>query len=254
MCIVSVAWQAHPDWQLIVLGNRDELHARPAKAVARWKDASDVIAGRDEQAGGTWLGISEKGRFAVVTNVAGHQPPDPDNASRGYLLRKFLSIDRPIPSISNFDLNIFNPFNLFTVSNGEAKIHTNRPQVSTQIVKSGIYGLSNGSLEDPWPKSKFLNDKLENWLSSEAINPRSLLDYLTDEQIFSVESNDTAEATIKREHLQSPLFIRNPIYGTRCSSLVAVNRKGEGLFLERRFLPSGETNGESEIRFRWPSK
>ena len=78
MCIVAFAWKAHPKWQLVAIGNRDELHARPAEAAHRWDEPGHMLAGRDVLAGGTWLGISELGRFAVVTNLYGFGPPDPE--------------------------------------------------------------------------------------------------------------------------------------------------------------------------------
>ena len=242
MCIVSIAWQAHPDWQLIALGNRDEMHARPSAAAKHWADAPHVIAGRDEVAGGTWMGVSTEGRFGVITNVADFGNPDPTKASRGDLLRDFLSGSDSGQS-DNAD---YNPYNLFTASAGEAAIKTNRPEHWEQIAEPGIYGLSNGTLDNPWPKSGALNERLRNWLAGKADQPEQMLDWLRDENGFSENS-----VNMEREPHHSPLFIRNPVYGTRCSTLVAVDQQGQGLFVERRFTSGGEPEGESFFDFAW---
>src|SRR3546814_7425922 len=86
MCVLAFAWRAHPHWPLIAAGNRDELHARPAQPLARWDRPDHLLAGRDLQSGGTWLGVSEQGRFAVVTNLRGYGAPEPGRASRGALV------------------------------------------------------------------------------------------------------------------------------------------------------------------------
>lgn len=89
MCLIAFAWQAHPRWRLLLAGNRDEFHARPSAALARWND-SVVIGGRDLEAGGTWLGVTDAGRCCVVTNV--RDPRDPQlGASRGLLATDYLA-------------------------------------------------------------------------------------------------------------------------------------------------------------------
>src|SRR3546814_14928386 len=91
MCVLAFAWRAHPHWPLIAAGNRDELHARPAQPLARWDRPDHLLAGRDLQSGGTWLGVSEQGRFAVVTNLRGYGAPEPGRAARGALVPDPLS-------------------------------------------------------------------------------------------------------------------------------------------------------------------
>ena len=93
MCVLAFAWRAHPRWQLVVAGNRDELHTRPTAPLARWTDPDHLLAGRDLLSGGTWLGVSGQGRFAVVTNLRGHGAPRADAESRGRLLRDYLAGD-----------------------------------------------------------------------------------------------------------------------------------------------------------------
>ena len=104
MCILALAWLAHPRWRLVVAGNRDELHARPAAPLARWGKPDHLIAGRDLEAGGTWLGVSEQGCFAVLTNLRGYGPPQPGRASRGALVTDLLAGEGAFADADGIDL------------------------------------------------------------------------------------------------------------------------------------------------------
>lgn len=248
MCIVAIAWQAHPKWKLIAIGNRDELHARPTSPLVRWTDHGHIIAGQDQQAGGTWLGVSEQGRFAVITNVAESTPPIQNAASRGQLLKDFLSNDGSYSNLRSIDASVFNAFNLFTVAGDDACILSNRSSKPNTILQSGIYGLSNGALADPWSKSEKLNTALDSWLSNDATNFQYLIHQLQDEE--PVAQSTDVNLPINPQH--SAIFIKNRIYGTRCSSLVAIDHEGKGTFIEKRFDRDGGSMGENRIEFSWP--
>ncbi len=254
MCIVAFAWQSHPRWKLIAIGNRDEMHARPAQALGRWDDPTHLLAGRDTQAGGTWLGVSEQGRLAVVTNLSGHGTPDSDKKSRGDLLKDFLSGEGPYSDFSTPDFPDFNPFNLITVTRDKALIHSNRPKSVSNILIPGIYGLSNGPLDKPWPKSGYLKNALKQWMNESAESPELLLDALMDQTSHrpQMESGNDSDVAPSFEPQYSPIFIRNPVYGTRCSTVVAIDHKGKGSIIERRFASSGTTTGQTALAFSWP--
>lgn len=252
MCIVAIAWQHHPRWKLVALGNRDELHARPATPIARWQGSDHLIAGQDVQAGGTWLGVSEQGRFAVVTNVAQSKPPAPKPASRGTLLSDFLSGDGQYADLDLIDLSIFNPFNLITISGDVAKMVSNQSDQTAYKLESGIYGLSNGPLNKPWEKSALLNRSLENWLEEDSENFETLLTVLQNQKPFSADGTISSSSSEVARPEHSSIFIKNPIYGTRCSSLVAIDHQGNGVFMERRFEANGITSGRTKIDFSWP--
>lgn len=253
MCIVAFAWKAHPRWQLVAIGNRDELHARPAEGARRWKEPDHLLAGRDTLAGGTWLGISEQGRFAVVTNLYGFGPPKPERASRGDLLKDFLSGSGRYSDIAGAEYSDFNPFNLITVAEGEALVHTNRPDKTTSMLDRGIHGLSNGDIDQPWPKSPHLNNALAKWIAKESDDPTQLFDYLLDQNTYGPEarSDRSAQSGFEPEH--SAIFLLNPVYGTRCSTVVAIDHSGNGVFMERRFASSGSAIGETRLSFSWPT-
>ena len=253
MCIVAFAWKAHPRWQLIAIGNRDELHARPAEPAHRWDNPGHLLAGRDSLAGGTWLGVSEEGRFAVVTNLYGFGAPKPERASRGDLLKDFLSGNGRYSDIAATDYSQFNPFNLITVTQDEALVLSNRPDQRTIPLEPGIHGLSNGQINQPWPKSPYLNRSLEDWIAREADDPEKLLDSLLDQNGYAPGEHLEPKSKVQPEPEHSPIFVLNPVYGTRCSTVVAIDRNGNGIFLERRFGPSGTATGESRLPFSWPT-
>ncbi|MEP3226113.1 MAG: NRDE family protein [Parasphingorhabdus sp.] len=252
MCIVSFAWQAHPQWALIAIGNRDEMHARPAEALSRWDQPSHLLAGRDSQAGGTWLGVSEQGRLAVVTNLSSGEAPDPHRASRGDLLKDFLSGEGRYSDLDTVDFSTFNPFNLISVSAGEATIHSNQPGVGSKPLAPGIHGLSNGPLDNPWPKTWHLNSVLADWIQHDAKDPSALLMPLRDETSFAPSSLFESQDPSEQEPQNSGIFIRSSIYGTRCSTVVAIDNEGRGRAVERRFDPTGHPTGETVLDFTWP--
>ncbi|WP_150290310.1 NRDE family protein [Sphingobium estronivorans] len=253
MCIMAMAWEAHPRWKLILIGNRDELHARPAAPLARWQDEPSLLAGRDLQSGGTWIGVSEGGRAAIVTNLRGYGAPSPDRASRGALVTDLLTGKGAYADPETARLEDFNPFNLIWIDGLHAHFLTNRPApVRTQLTP-GLYGLSNGALDAPWPKTLALKTALLDWLVAGAQQPLALFDALRAESLPEGGITPDAPSDAPDEAAISPIFIRNPVYGTRCSTIIAIDAQGHGTITERRFDPDGERAGEDSIGFRWPA-
>ncbi|SIN68791.1 Uncharacterized conserved protein, contains NRDE domain [Parasphingorhabdus marina DSM 22363] len=255
MCVVALAWRAHPDWKFIAIGNRDELHARPALPLARWEDSAHVIAGRDVQAGGTWLGVSARpdrqSRFAVVTNIAGFGLPDPNRESRGDLIRNFLENGETTSQANTPPLDNFNPFSLITIEGDEARVRANRPELVQQTLTPGLHGLSNGPVDNAWPKTGWLKTQLELWMSVGSGDPDRLLSLLKDENPPAAASDFTPMPDLPRDPQTVPVFIRNPVYGTRCSTVVLVNAAGQGRIQERSYDAAGDVTGEQSVTFDW---
>lgn len=242
MCVAAVAWNAHPRWRLVCIGNRDEFHARPAAPLARWDDAPGVIAGRDLIGGGTWLGVHEEGQFALVTNFRQPEGPQPDRPSRGKLVTDLLEGRRPER------LARMNSFNVIHAECEEAGYLTNVPDVRWVVLASGIHGLSNGGFHDRWPKTRQVECALQDWLATGSDDFTPLLAALR------AEVPDPALARLSEgpEPRFAPVFIRDPVYGTRCSTVVAIDRDGSGVILERRYDADANATGENQIAFRWP--
>jgi uncharacterized protein with NRDE domain len=246
MCVLAFAWQAHPRWRLVMAGNRDELHARPAAPLARWAEAPHILAGRDLASGGTWLGVSEEGRFAVVTNLRGYGPPAPDRASRGALVTDVLAGAEPEA------LDAFNPFNLIAADQAGARFLANRPGPVRAALAPGLYGLSNGALDAPWPKTLRLKQRLLDWIVAGADGPERLLDALAEDRLPTAGLAPAAPSDAPREPALSPVFIRDPVYGTRCGTVVAIDMAGRGTIVERRYDAAGAPTGETALSFAWP--
>lgn len=252
MCVLAFAWRAHPRWPLVAIGNRDELHARPAEPLARWDRPDHLLAGRDVQSGGTWLGVSERGRFAVVTNLRGHGSPAPDRVSRGALVTDLLAGEGPYSDPSDASLQDFNPFNLIVADTRRSRFLSNAPESVQCALADGVYGLSNGALDEPWPKTMLLKSRLLEWIVAGNRAPAALLDDLRDDRLPDVGVPPATPSDVPEEPRFSPIFIRHPVYGTRCSTVVAVDDTGSGVIIERRYTPAGDGAGETSISFRWP--
>lgn len=227
MCVVALAWHVHPDWPLILIGNRDEFHARASAPLAAWDDGSGIVAGRDLQAGGTWLGVHpESGRVVVVTNVRG-APPDPAKESRGALVVDMLRGHGRFADPVEADLDRFNAFNLFAVDDGQARRLTNRPRSAIATLEPGIHALANEPIGSPCPRAERLRAGLAAAIREDA-DPVVLLDLLLTEDAPA-------------------LFLRGGTYGTRCSSVVAQGHDGKYVIAERRFDAGGAMSGQSII-------
>lgn len=248
MCVAALAWEAHPRWRLVAIGNRDEYHARPAAPLAAWDNG--MIAGQDLKSGGTWLGVTDE-RFALVTNLRGYGNPDPDKASRGALVSDLLTGSGNYADPEAAPLQDFNPFNLFLASPGGLTFLSNRPGDIRTSLTHGLYGLSNGALDEPWPKTLQLKAALLDWLTGEAEDFDPLFAALGEERRADIGMLASEPSDVPREPRDSTVFIRDAVYGTRCSTVVAIDRDGAGIIVERRFGQDAARAGETALPFRW---
>ncbi|MFN3619742.1 NRDE family protein [Sphingorhabdus sp.] len=215
-------------------GNRDEFHARTASPLGVWVDEPSIIAGRDMLSQGTWMGVSSTGRFGVVTNVRNPGGPDPQKESRGALVTNWLA-EAQVPD----KMDRFNPFNLLIGDQKGVQFVSNRPTDLSVLIDDGIHGMSNAVMDEHWPRKDRLNLEIENWLHGQADDPVDLFNVLID--------------TRSKDDDDHPVFIRNPVYGTRCSTILAVGHDGCGRIIERRFDADGNPAGESAVAFHWPA-
>lgn len=258
MCVAAVAWMAHPRWRLVAIGNRDEYHERPAAPLER--RGGGIISGRDLQSGGTWLGVSEapspdSGRFVLVTNLRGFGLPDPAKVSRGSLVDGLLGGEGPYGDPAGAPLDVFNPFNLIVTDGGSATFLTNRPDSLRAGLGPGLYGLSNGTLDEPWPKTLQLKAALLGWIKAEEDSFDPLFAALRSEVLAAGGLPPRGPSEVPAEPAATPPFILNPVYGTRCSTVVAIEHSGEGgagrgRIAERRFDLLGDPAGETAFEFR----
>lgn len=251
MCVLAFAWNFHPRWRLLLVGNRDELHARPSAPLARWHDAPGVIAGRDLEAGGTWIGVREPGRAAVVTNVRDPGTPR-DGMSRGLLVTDFLrgteSTARHADRLAA-DADRYRPFNLLLFDADDARFVSNAPAVRQCAIGAGVHGLSNGDMDAPWPKVGRAVAALRGWLAADTEDFAALLDTFADDAIAPDVALPDTGVGIELERQLSPVFVRGARYGTRATTAIAFDYRGAGRIVERRFGPGGVPQGETMLRF-----
>lgn len=256
MCLIAFAWKPLPALRLLLVANRDEFHARASAPMAAWADAPGLIAGRDVAAGGTWLGLSTAGRLAAVTNVRLPGASVSGLRSRGALPLDYLrGSDSPAEHLAarQSALGGYGPCNLLLADLDQAHYASNQPGVPALTLQPGLYGLSNASLDSPWPKTLRLKAAVAAWLAAGDLDDAApLFAALADRTPPpDAELPDTGVG-LARERFVAPAFITGREYGTRCSTVVAVKADGAGLAIERRFGPEGVALGESRVEFHWP--
>lgn len=257
MCLVLVAWQEHDDFPLIVAGNRDEFHARPTEPLHWWADQPDVLAGRDLQAGGTWLALGRSGRFATVTNFRDAVPPQAGYRSRGMLVTDFVEGGMsPLEYVESIDSDAYSGFNLF-VSDGETLAFANNRDGAPRLLEPGVYGLANASLDAPWHKTLVSKERLGAILAAGsenpgAVNTSALLKLLDDRELGPAHDVSTNGLSFNRAHAMTAPFIVQPDYGTRSSTVVLYPEAGDVEIVERRFKPDGKRDGETSKTITLP--
>lgn len=235
MCLILFAIQPDTDYQLVVAANRDEFYERPTQIADFWKNQPHILAGKDLEMGGTWLGITKTGRFAAVTNFRETPISPPPPRSRGDLTLNFL-----LESVTAAEYlealkgraNEYRGFNLLLGDQAGYYYYSNRADEMLRL-DSGYYGLSNQLLNCKWPKVIHGKDRLK-CLSQFSFNREGMFDLLSD------EGSDQAF---------SSSFISSAEYGTCASTLVTVKRDGNVYFEERNFAPGGVATLNNQFSF-----
>jgi len=221
MCLILLAWRAHPELALAVAANRDEFHARPAAVAAFWPDRPGILAGRDLEAKGTWMGVARSGRFAAVTNYRGARELSAAQ-SRGALVTRFLDGEEsPGIYMKSVAAEKYSGFNLLACDGEELWWMSNRDGAPRRL-EPGIYGLGNLLLDSPE-------------VDPDKARLRALLDIAPGiEPLFG-----TLE----------PAKVVHPLYGTRCSTVFLRHKSGRVSYSERTYSPDGAA-GET-VRFEF---
>lgn len=249
MCVIAFAWRVHPRWPLLLIGNRDEAHARPSAPLAPWADAPGVLAGRDLEAHGTWMGIHAPARAAVVTNVRDPAAAQ-DRASRGLLVADYLRAPTTAAIHAQrlaAEASRYRPFNLLLFDSAAAWFVSNDPSVRAHAIAPGVHGLSNGDLDAPWPKVRRVTEALRGWLARGVDAFDALFTVLADTSVAPDAELPATGVGIELERRLSPVFVCGERYGTRATTLIALDGAGGGRIVERRFGANGVPLGQTEL-------
>jgi len=241
-----LAWHSHPDYPLILAGNRDEFYLRRTRPAAWWGQAVSLLAGHDEEAGGTWLGITRRGRFAALTNVRSPAERNPHAPSRGALVLSALqAAERPASWITANAARMaaYNGFNLLVgdvlpADHGDAaselRYFSNRLEAPARALAPGIYGLSNAYLDTAWPKlTRAVGDFACAIAARVDIGP--LVRLMENRQLARDSELPSTGVPLDWERALSAIQIRANGYGTRATTVLMVRNDGLATFFERSY-------------------
>lgn len=231
MCLIAFAWNVHPRYRLALIANRDEYHARPALPAGAHADAPQVYGGRDLEKGGSWLLVSQAGRFAAVTNVRWGLAPETALSSRGQLVDGFVKSDigaeAYLDALAGSAMD-YGRFNLLLGDGRNLYYASNHPQFRHSEVAPGLHALSNGDLDAPWPKALRARDALAHWLAAGTLpvgepDTNALFSALRDTSRPADDALPDTGVGLELERLLSSPFIVGEHYGTRASSVLLVD-------------------------------
>jgi uncharacterized protein with NRDE domain len=251
MCLIAIATRIHPRYPLIIAANRDEFRHRPTASLSFWKDHPEVLAGRDLEQNGTWLGITKKGRFAAITNFREPASNDPHAPSRGLLVSDFLISDRHpevyLNSIKDSGIK-YNGFNLVVGDINQLWWYSNK---NNDIIKiePGIHVISNHLMDTPWPKTQKAKAGIQKICNqNNTIDPDSIFQLLADKVCPPDDELPDTGVGLEWERLLSSVFIAGDIYGTRSSAVILAEPSGYVTFSEQTFIPGKDPAVKDEIR------
>lgn len=259
MCLAVIAWHVHPDYPLVLAANRDEFYARSTRPASWWGQSVALLAGRDEEAGGTWLGVTRGGRVALLTNVRAPSERNPHAPSRGAIAVSALQSPQPAAQWLREQaprMGAYNGFNLLVAEPGVASgatprlmYYTNRRNHGPRTLVPGIYGLSNAFLDTPWPKVVRAVGAFACALAGRA-DADSLLALMADRRPVHDSELPSTGVPLEWERALAPIQIRANGYGTRSTTVVTVRRDGVVNFLERSFdAESPEVHRDRHFEF-----
>jgi uncharacterized protein with NRDE domain len=253
MCLLVFAWMKHPRYRLVVAANRDEFHDRAAAPLGWWTGNDRMLAGRDLRAGGTWIGVTQDGRFGAVTNFRGVEaPPAADAPSRGGLVPDYLA-GEATPGEFLEKLNgaatTFAGFNLLAGDRESMHYLSNSDSAGPQRLEPGIYGLGNHALDTPWPRLVRARERFEEAIAADRPGADELFELLADREPAIGATLTGSNLPADLERAMSAPFVLHALYGTRCSTVLLAGHDGRTVAAERRFDAAGNLTGATRLEF-----
>ncbi len=236
MCINVFSLGNHSEFPFILIANRDEFLHRPTKVAHFHGKDGFILSGIDLEKGGTWLGISKSGRFAMVTNYRDPSQIKDLPSSRGLLVHDFLSSDlSPIDYCETLKAK-WDRYNGYNLVVGEIQkvdfCYASNIQRQVEKIESGIHGISNAFLNTPWPKMKWMKAGLDNLIAINNLGLDDLQNLVLDPRKFPLAELPQTGVPPEVEEMLSSVFISSPRYGTVCSTIIRVDAEGKVDFRE----------------------
>jgi uncharacterized protein with NRDE domain len=236
MCLILLAWRTRDDYPLVLAANRDEFYGRPSAPAQFWEDQPGVLGGRDLEKGGTWLAVSRSGRLAAVTNYREGRSRRAAARSRGELVADFVAgTDEPERYLARLASSRadYDGFNLLVGSLWDGMAYYSNRGGAPHGLQPGVHGLSNHLLNSPWPKVERGKAGLLDLLAApeHELVPAlfSLLEDQTPPPDHLLPDTGVGHAW---ERVLSTAFIRTPDYGTRCTTVIVADARGQVRFIE----------------------
>jgi uncharacterized protein with NRDE domain len=256
MCLILFSYKPSKQYSLVLAANRDEYYERPSSPAAFWTDAPKVLAGRDLEGGGTWMGVTRSGRFAALTNYRDPASFRKGAPSRGLLVKNFLAgMDSPAVYMKFLKAHAdkYNGFCLIFGDPSQVYYFSNRSKDAVAL-SPGLYGLSNRFLDTPWPKVEKGKAALARLISNKQLPFEDVFSLLADQTRVKDENLPDTGVELTWERILSSIFITSPVYGTRSSILLTIDRKGHVTFIERTFNGHPESWMTAKFEFRIQSE
>lgn len=262
MCNIGLRFQQNDTYKFIFAANRDESYERPTKSAHFWDDYPELLAGQDGVQKGTWLGLTKQGRFAALTNcreISAHNSDEKDVdshhsflTSRGTLVKNFLVGEQTAIEYAA-DLmatrHQYDGYNLIfgNVLDGQLLHYNNQDNQVNELIP-GTHGLSNATLDTPWPKVTKVTNKMSQMNGDKEEITAQLFDLFSDEKTAPREQLPHTGLPIEFEEAASAVFIRTKDYGTIGTTVILIDQHNQVTFIERRFNNEGQIE-ENSFRF-----
>lgn len=251
MCLIFLSFNQHPDYPLIIAANRDEFYDRPASSIGLWPEYPNILAGKDLTGGGTWLGVTKSGYFAMLTNYRDMANIKANAPTRGKLVLDYLAGEfDPSTYLLALDASssLYNGYNIILGSLNDPWYYSNQNHEMFRL-GTGLYGLSNSLLDTKWPKVETGKGKFKQIIEQESLDIEALFSFMYDKTLAPDEKLPDTGIGYEKEKLLSSMFIELPGYGTRNTTILVKDKNDNVQIIERTY--SHEDESTSELKFEF---
>ena len=252
MCLIFISYNQHKEFPFVAIANRDEFYDRPADQIKHWQDNPEIIGGKDLTGGGTWMGVTTTGHFAMLTNYRDMANIKSNAPTRGKLVSNYLKgkFD-PANYLQALNLTAanYNGYNIILGTFNDPWYYSNQNNKIYRL-GTGSYGLSNALIDTPWPKLSSGKERFNQILSHDNFDDAELFDFMLNKELADDKHLPETGIGYAKEKQLSSRFILMDGYGTRNTTLIKVDRQGLGLISERVFNNTGNQVKEKTIQFK----